>query len=80
MQSASPKNRALTEVDRLIALIEATPVVRFWRDGGRTWDEIVKLKRANPLGLSKRQLQRIYGDESQKGFDKLRRVVQRVKT
>jgi len=64
----------MNEVQRIIALASAGPVVRLYRDGGRSWDEIAKLKTANPLGLSPRQLSRIYEGEDRYKFDLLRRM------
>lgn len=67
----------MNEIERIIALIKAGPVVRMLRDGGVTWEDIARKfqKRANPLKLSVRQLQRIYEGPDAKGFDSLKRVV-----
>jgi len=71
----------VNEVDRLIALITARPVVRMLRDGGVSWEDIAMKfkKRANPLSLSTRQLQRIYAEDDGYGFDKLKRVARKLK-
>lgn len=65
----------MNEVDRLLHLVSARPVIRMLRDGGTSWEDIaVKFKkRANPLGLSPRQLRRIYHENGNQ-FDKLKRV------
>lgn len=65
----------LTELERICALAAASPCVRFYRDGGRTFEEIAQLKCCNPLGLSRRQLSRIYEGEDALRFDSLRRAV-----
>lgn len=65
----------MTEIERIVALIRARPVIRMLRDGGVSWDDIARKfrRRANPLGLSSRQLRRIYEGEGS-SFDDLRRV------
>lgn len=67
-----------TFIDRLCKLIESGPAVRMLRDGGVSWDDIATKfrKRCNPLGLSARQLRRIY-EEDRQGLDKLRRIAKR---
>jgi len=68
------KARNLTELDRIVSLAQAAPLVRYWREAGRTWDEIVLLATANPLGLSKRQLARIYEGPGAYEWDNIRRA------
>jgi len=66
----------VNEVERIMALAEAGPVIRMLRDGGTTWDEIATKfkKRANPLGLSPKQLYRIYEGPKRYSFDALKRL------
>jgi len=70
----------VNEVERIIALCEAGPAIRMLRDGGTTWPEIASKfkKRCNPLGLSPRQLARIYEGEGSYRFDNLRRLANKL--
>lgn len=70
----------MNEVDRIIALCEAGPVIRMLRDGGTSFEDIARKfkKRANPLGLSPRQLSRIYEGPDAYSFDKLRRIAREL--
>lgn len=70
----------MNEIDRIVALIQAGPVIRMLRDGGTSFEDIAKKfrKRANPLGLSARQLYRIYESPDRYGFDKIREVVRNM--
>lgn len=72
----------MNEVDRVIALCAAAPVIRMMRDGGTSWEDIAfKMKKtANPLGLSPRQLARIYEGPGAYRFDNLRRIAKALKT
>lgn len=69
----------MNQVDRLLALVEARAPIRMLRDGGTSWDDIATKfkKRCNPLGLSPRQLRRIY-EENANEFDKLKRVAKKL--
>jgi len=71
---------SLNELDRVLKLLSAQPVIRMLRDGGRSWEEIAFKfkKRGNPLGLSPRQLARIYEGPDAYGFDSLKKVVKRL--
>jgi len=68
------------EISRICALIRARAVIRVYRDGGYSWEEIAKKapKSANPLGLTPRQLSRIYEGEDAYRFDTLVRTVTAV--
>jgi len=52
----------VNQLDKIAALLKAAPAIRLYRDGGLTWAEICQKapKTCNPLGLSTRQIQRIY--------------------
>lgn len=76
--SLKPPFRKLNELERICALSAATGRVRFWREGGRSWDEIAKIKSANPVGLSPRSLERIYSGPGKYDFDSLRRAVRKL--
>lgn len=69
--------RERNEIERICALIRARAVIRIYRDGGYSWEEIIRKapKSANPLNLSSRQLSRIYEGEDAYQFDRLVRVV-----
>jgi len=56
------KRKTLNQVERIAALLRAAPVVRMMRDGGTSWEDLATKmrKNANPLGLTPRQLSRIY--------------------
>lgn len=63
------------ELQRVLILARAAPAVRLYRDGGSSWREIIRRapKTCNPLGLSERQLMRIYEGPEKYDFDILRR-------
>jgi len=73
---ARSPERTRNEIDRIVALIRARAVIRIYRDGGYSWEEIMKKapRSANPLGLSSRQLMRIYEGDDAYEFDKICRV------
>jgi len=73
-KSLKSRNERRTQVDRLIALIEACPHVLQARRNGVTWEKITKDRTLNPLRLSYRQIQNVYGAEGEREFDKLRRA------
>lgn len=66
----------LNEIERIVALAAAGPAIRMMRDGGTSWDDIATKQRktCNPLGLSARQLSRIYEGPNRYTFDLLRKV------
>lgn len=66
----------MNEFERVMSLIEAAPVVRMLRDGGTSWEDIGNKfkKRANPCGLSPRQLARIYEGPEAYEFDNIKRL------
>lgn len=70
----------MNDLEKVIALTRAAPVVRMMRDGGTTWEDIAykQKKTANPLGLSPRQLARIYEGPGAYRFDNLRRLAKRL--
>jgi len=77
MSAARSVDATRNEIERIVALIRARAVIRIYRDGGYSWEEIIKKapKSANPLGLSPRQLSRIYEGEDAYQFDKVARAV-----
>jgi len=68
------KESAVNEVERIVLLAKASPTVRVYRLAGYTWIQIAEYKTCNPLGLSTRQLQRIYSGPAMYDFDVLKRV------
>lgn len=70
----------VNDLEKIVALAAAGPVVRMLRDGGVSFEEIaVKCKKtANPLGLSARQLYRIYEGPERYDWDCLRKVVRKL--
>jgi len=70
----------MNELERVCALLRAAPVVRMLRDGGVSFEDmaIKNPKTANPLGLSPRQLARIYEGDDSYSFTRLRDAVRRL--
>jgi len=69
----------VNDIEKILLLCAAGPVVRMMREGGASWQFIAykMRKTANPLGLSPRQLQRIYEGPQRYRFDVLKRVINR---
>lgn len=66
----------MNEIERIVALMRAGAAIRMYRDGGVSWHDISKnVKTCNPLGLSPRQLSRIYEGDGRYRFDRLKRFV-----
>jgi len=70
----------MNELERILALAAAGPVIRMLRDGGTSFNDIATKfrKRANPLGLSPQQLYRIYEGEGAYNFDLIRRHARKL--
>jgi len=75
------KTVTTNEITRILRLAAAAGPIRLYRDGGLSWADIVRRapKTCNPLGLSERQLSRIYEGKDRYRFDILKKTVSDIK-
>jgi len=75
MEPAEKKTSvAVTELERIVKLAAATHHIKRRRGLGWTWERIAQAAYCNRLGLSPRQLARIYEGEDAYSWDLIRQA------